>query len=566
MNIELGFQARQRSLGIAAVAGAIALLVGCGGGGGSSDSAGGETTPPPTTPEPPVLTAAEACEALKTFRVTSSEVSMPTNGASITTTQLRPPAGSGATAVGEFCQVSGEIASVDRTAPPIRFQVALPSDWNEKAMHLMGGGFNGGVVGGNGNVPGAGGFATPLARGYAGFGSDSGHSGSAVEASFAMNDEALENYMGDSLRKTRDVAVRIMKERYGKEPSRTYAAGGSGGGREALYTADRWPEVYHGVISYYPAWALTGMLTNYNRISQALAAPGAWPNRAKQRVVLDAVMAACDSLDGVTDGVVSNLGACNFDPQTIRCPGGTDTGNTCLSDAQIAGVSSFQNRLALPFNLANGSNSYSHFNIFNGATSLLGRGGGDVAPATPSTTQMPFPHYIGESFLRYFVTRDPSYDTLRFDLNFSSTGHFRHRIQYISSRQDVRTNLSPFAQRGGKVLLVHGTADADIPSGSSDDFYNALTTNMGATAVNDFMRYYVVPGYGHGSGAFSVSWDALTALEDWVERGIAPTAQVARDTNSGAGNRTRPLCNFPTWPRYNGTGDVTQAANFTCVP
>lgn len=541
----------------------LALLSACGGGGGGKASA--PATPPAAPPEP-LLSAAEACAGLQGMAVSASEIALPTAGAVVSASALRPAAGAGVAAVGEYCQVTGVIRSVDRSAPVIRFQVNLPTDWNTKAIQLMGGGFDGSVVTGAGNVPGASGFASPLARGYATFGSDSGHQGSSAEASFALNDEALENYLGDQLRKTRDVAVGLMVKRYRAAPSRTYSAGGSGGGREALYVADRWPELYHGVIAYYPAWELTAMLTNYNRIAKALAAPGAWPNRAKQGLILNSVVAACDALDGASDGVVSHVAACNFDPQTIRCAGGADTGDTCLSDAQIAGVSGFSQRLNLPFNLATGSNSYSAFNVFNGATSLLGSGGGSVAPSTPSTTAMPFAHFIGESFIRYFVTRDSNFDTLQFDLSFATTAFFRHRLEYISSRQDIRTDLSPFAQKGGKVLLVHGTADDLIPSGSSDDFVARLTASMGAGPVADFLRYYVIPGYGHGSGAFAASWDSLTALEDWVERGIAPSGKTVRDTNAAANNRTRPLCAHPTWPRYNGVGDLDVAASYTCTP
>lgn len=532
-------------------------LAACGGDGGDGTPASG--TPPISS-----LAPAEACAALKDTPLPSSALSLPTTGARITSTTLQPSSGSGATAVGEYCKVVGAIDPVDSTAPPINFQLNLPSTWNNKALQMMGGGYDGSVVTGTGNVPGAGGQTSPLARGYATFGSDSGHSGSAAEASFALNDEALENYMGDQLRKTRDVAVLLMQQRYGSAPTRTYAAGGSGGGREALYVADRWPQLYDGVIAYYPAWSLTAMLTNYNRITQALAAPGAWPNRAKQATLFQAVTASCDALDGATDGLVSHAAACSFDPQTLRCPGGADTGDGCLSDAQIAGVSSYAAPLTLPFALRDGKTGYPAFSVFNGAADLTSAAG-SLAPVTPSNTQMAFAHYIGESFIRYWVTRDPSFDSLKFDLGFSTAGYYRQRLQYISSRQDVSTDLSAFAARGGKVLMLHGIADPIIPVATAAQFHAALVSSMGAPAVQAFMRYYEVPGYGHGGGAFNVSWDSLTALERWAEQGIAPTAQTMRDTNAANGNRTRPLCEYPAWARYAGSGDVNAAASYTCT-
>jgi feruloyl esterase len=532
---------------------ASAVLAGCG---------GGDDTPAAAPAPAPALSAADACTALNGSKIAATNISMPTTGATVTATTLKAASGSGTTAVGEYCQVTGAIAPVDPTAPAILFQVDLPTTWNKKAFHLMGGGYDGSVVSASSGVPGAGGLATPLARGYATFGSDSGHEGSANESSFALNAEALENYMGDQLRKTHDVAMQIIQTRYGSAPTKTYAAGGSGGGREALYVADRWPELYDGVIAYYAAWSLTAMLTNYDRISQALAAPGAWPNPAKQTLLFNAVTSACDALDGATDGLVGNVSACHFDPTTLRCPAGADTGNTCLSDAQIASVSSYALPLSLPFALANGTNSYPAYNAFSGGVSLAA---GTVAPVTPSNYQMAFAHYIGESFIRYWITQDPSYDSLKFDLTFT-TGYFRQRAQYISSRQDITPNLTAFASRGGKLLMLHGKADPLIPTATSEDFFNRLKTNMGAAMIGSFYKLYEVPGYGHGSGIFNTSWDSITALENWAEKGTAPTAQVVSDSNASSNGRTRPLCEYPTWPKYSGSGDINLAASYSCSP
>jgi len=462
--------------------------------------------------------------------------------------------------VGEYCDVSGSIAPVDPSAPPIRFSIALPTEWNGKAMHLMGGGYDGSVVAGGGNVLASTGLPTPLARGYAAFGSDSGHSGSSGEASFALNAEALENYMGDQLRKTRDVAMQVIRRRYGSAPTRTFSAGGSGGGREALYVADRWPTLYDGVISYFPAWSLTAMLANYAITSKALAAPGAWSGPAKQSLLEHAVVASCDAQDGAVDGVISHVEACAFMPQTLRCPDGADTGDACLSDAQITGFTAYATALRYPYPLANGTSGYGAFNIFDGGVIPAM---GTVAPATPSTYDMPFATYIGESFVKYWIYGDASYDPFQFTLDGS--GYARQRQQYISSRLDINPDLSAFASRGGKVIIVHGMADPLIPASSSREFHERAIAAMGAPMVASFLKYYEVPGYGHGSGAFNVSYDALSALEKWVDSGAAPADQVVTDVNPGNGNRTRPLCEYPSWPKYGGSGDLNEASSFVCV-
>lgn len=533
-----------------------AIAAGCGGG-GSDDGTAGTSTPSTTT----TLSAADACSALAGATVAASDISLSTGGAAVTSATLVPASGSGSTAVGEYCNVSGSIAPIDKTAPAIEFSLVLPTNWNGKAIHLMGGGYDGNVVNGSGNVPGAKGVATPLARGYAAFGSNSGHTGSSGEASFAMNDEALENYLGDQLRKTRDVAMKLIQQRYGAAPKYTYSAGGSGGGREALYVADRWPTLYDGVIAYYPAWSLTAMLTNYSVISNKLASAGAWSNPNKQVLLTNAVVSACDALDGAVDGIISHVSACQFDPQTLRCPGGTDAGDTCLSDAQIGGFTAYATKLSYPYLLANGTNSYGAYNIFNGGViPALG----SMAPATPSTFSMPFATYIGESFVRYWIYRDAGYDQTQFSL--TANGYVQQREQYLSSRQDINPNLSPFASKGGKIIVVHGMADPLIPASSSEELYSRATAAMGAPMVSSFMKFYEMPGYGHGSGAFNVSYDSLSALENWVEKGTAPGGQIATDANTASSGRTRPLCEYPTWPKYNGSGDLNSAASYTCSP
>lgn len=527
---------------------ASALMTACGG--GHSDEVAQSTN------------AAKACSSLSGTKVDMNDIALPTRGAVVSEAQLVAASGSGATGVGEFCRVRGAIASVDRTAPPINFEVGLPTQWNGRAIHLMGGGYDGQVVRSTENIPGASGLQSPLGRGYVAFGSDSGHTSNPpmLEGSFALNDEALENFFGDQLRKMRDVAVKLVEQRYGRLPSRTYSAGGSGGGREALYVADRWPGLYDGVITYYPAWSLTAMLSQFAAISTALAIPGAWSSPDKQSLVSSAVIKHCDMLDGALDGIVSKPGACTFNPQTLRCPSGADEGNTCLSDAQIVGFRAYDNPLNLRYPLANGTNSYPGFGVFrSGLTTAMGT----RAPADPSTFSMPFATFTADSFVRYSVYRDASFPSLQFDPN--STGYVPQRLQYVSSRWDVSPNLEAFAKKGGKVILIHGTADAIIPNASSREFYERAVASMGRSTVQSSMRFFEVPGFGHGDGAFTMSYDGLTALEKWVEEGSPPVNPSATDASAAGKGRARPLCYFPKWPRYNGTGSIDLLASYSCI-
>ena len=113
--------------------------------------------------------------------------------------------------------------------------------------------------------------------------------------------------------------------------------------------------------------------------------------------------------------------------------------------------------------------------------------------------------------------------------------------------------------------MAHGVADALVSPRSTQKYLQRLRTTMGADRVNGFLRYYEIPGYGHAaSSIFNASWDSLTTLENWVERGTAPANQVVADT-AGVPGRTRPLCEYPAFPRYSGSGDVNSAASFSCA-
>ncbi|WP_235548634.1 tannase/feruloyl esterase family alpha/beta hydrolase [Noviherbaspirillum sp. Root189] len=310
---------------------------------------GGGDSAPQTFTQAPV-----ACAELTGMTIPAASIGLPTTGAVVTNAQVVPPSGTGAVTVGEYCKVEGEINPVDQAAPKIKFQVGLPANWNKKALMYGGGGNNGTIP----NIAGS--YATnistqpvPLGRGYAVFGSDSGHQGKndgtidpVRDASFAVNDEALRNFTGEALKKTRDVAGAIIKARYATTPEKVYFVGGSTGGREALLSISNWPQDFEGAIAVYPAWDSVALNLAVGRLGQEFAKPGAYVSEQKRDALYKAAINACDGLDGIADGVISNNAACNatFDPVTatidgttpLRCAGGADTGDNCLSDVQIS--------------------------------------------------------------------------------------------------------------------------------------------------------------------------------------------------------------------------------------
>ena len=533
-----------------------------------------------------------SCAEINGMTIPAASIGLPTTGAVVTSTTTVAAAGTGATAVGEYCRVLGDINPVDPTAPKIKFQVNLPTTWNSRAMMFGGGGYNGTIATGTGNVPaGPVNQPTPLGRGYATFGSDSGHQAGAAgsrDGSFGANDEALRNFAGDALKKTRDVAVTIIKARYATNGiSKTYFAGGSTGGREALLMVQNWPSDIDGAIVLYPAWNAAALDLQFGRMARQLALPGAYPNREKRKVLYDAAIAACDGLDGVADGLISNQTACDstFDPSTavlggnpIRCPGGVDVGNTCLSDAQIASFNVINTTLTLPYALASGETTYPGFVTWGTDFGITGSSPlqptvltltlGTEQPANPmppvAATTPPYSSTFWDQWVRYFVTRDASFNSLSLDPQ--SPGTWQPRIVQLTGIQDAnKTDLSAFQARGGKILMAHGVHDGLVSSRATRQYLARIQGAMGAANVRNFLRYYEIPGYNHAvSSQFNAAWDSVTALEDWVERSIAPPPQVVADT-AGVAGRTRPLCEFPTWPRYNGSGDVNSAASFTCA-
>jgi Tannase and feruloyl esterase len=528
-----------------------------------------------------------SCEAMAGRALNADQISLPTSGARVTDARIVAASGSGAATRPEHCLLSGEIAPVDPYAPAIHFRIALPVAWNAKVLMLGGGGLDGVVPDVVGNIS-AGPIDRPLpiARGYAVFGSDSGHQAGALaslDASFGMNDEALNNYnSGDALKKTRDVAIALVEAHYGSKPTRAYFSGGSTGGREALTAIQRWPEDWDGAIAWYPARAGMVSILGGHRMNRALAQPGAYPNAAKREALFNAAMQACDGLDGIVDGLISHQDRCNaiFDPSTaqldgkpLRCPGGADTGDQCLSDAQITAMKVINTPTNFNY-LASGENQHPGYNIWGADTGIYTRTApiqgivnflalNRTAPTLPMPADAPYISIYTDQWIKYHVTRDPSYNSLSLDPE--NPGAWADRISFLSITLDARTDLSAFAANGGKLLMAHGLSDVLVSSRSTRDYYHTLVRQQGMDAVRGFVRFYEVPGYGHAaSSVFNATWDSLTALENWVEQSVAPINQVTTDT-VGVPGRTRPMCEYPKWPRYKGSGDINAASSFTCA-
>ncbi len=518
----------------------------------------------------PATAATPACAGLDHLRIPASVMSLPTTGGRVGSASDKTGVVSGRT-VG-YCQVDADLFPVDPTAPDIRMSVDLPYGWNHQALMFGGGGFDGTVPDLTENVPfGPTDQPAPLARHYATFASDSGHEQDptappSLDGSFGGNDEALNNFAaGDALKKTRDASLFLIRHAYRATPAELYFAGGSTGGREALVVAQRWPTAFNGVISAYPAWNNLSEILDLGYLAQVLSRPDAFPGPAKQTLLHDSVMTACDGLDGIRDGVISDPGACHVDPHALRCPGGADTGPTCLSDPQLGAVTAMSAPFRWPYPIASGETGYPGFPFLSGAdmrTPFLGFG--TTPPANPMPVTSGYGMQYWSQWVKYFLTRDPGSNSL--DLDPRHPGKWLTRISYLSTIEDRdNADLRPFARAGGKLILLHGAADELVSPYSTTDYYSRVRGLLGPRTTSSFLRYYVVPGANHanfGAPAFAASWDSLTALDSWVHAGHPPVNPVVTDANHD--NRTRPLCAYPDWPSYR-TGNPNNATSFTCT-
>ncbi|MEU9025427.1 tannase/feruloyl esterase family alpha/beta hydrolase [Actinomadura sp. NPDC048394] len=404
--------------------------------------------------------AASKCASLVGLHLDAHRFGLPTQGADIdsaTLTAADPTSGRP-----EFCLVRGKVNSVDAKAPDVNFEVNLPTSWNQKSVQFGGGGFNGVLVTGLDAVPGSGNTPTaqarsqpPINRGYATFGSDGGVAvGADPAGSFALNKEALANYAGESVKRTRDAAVGVIKRYYGVQPGKQYYVGGSKGGHEALVAAQRYGGDYDGIIAYYPANQNQAMVLSWYALLQAAYShPGGYLDLADQQLVNKAVYSTCDKLDGAVDGVISNVQACDrtFDVESLRCPDAATHSETCLSPTQIETLKTAASPFKFAFPLAHGVTQIGPYPALRGA---------DVSAWLDPNGDRRYTAYnsLADPVIRYFIEQDPNGSSVNFDYR-----QYEKRVKQLSWLYDATDpDIDRFAGHGGKLILVQGASPRDV--------------------------------------------------------------------------------------------------------
>jgi feruloyl esterase len=455
--------------------------------------------------------------------------------------------------VPEYCQVDGYVTTPGDGAishNEVNFRVGLPTTtWNSD-FYFQG-------VGGLAGVIGA--LDTGLQRGYASASTDTGHQGSSelgnpvMDGSWALNNRPkIVDFGYRGVHVATVAAKAVVSEYYGRAPRRSIFNGCSNGGRQGLMEAQRYPDDYDGVISVAPAFKAIDTIKSWIWQAQAqLAEPGAWLSPAELGALARASLQANDARDGLVDGLVSDPARAHFEPGRLVA---TDA----LTPAQV--------RAALAIYSGHGQAVEGHpeghedgwLAYVTGAVAPVVGPDGDLAfPFSPAA---PAGYTFANEFLRYFFFNDPTYNLTSFDFVRDAD-----KLETLRSTLDATDpDLGAFRARGGKMIMAHGWADPALNAWGPIDYHARVADRMGADATSEFFRLFMAPGMFHcAGGPGPYSFDALTAMEGWLDTGVAPASMVAANPATG---RTRPLCPYPTTAVYGGSGSIDVAANFACEP
>ena len=474
-----------------------------------------------------------------------------------------------------FCKVLGHIEPTDPKAPPIRFEVNLPLDWNGRSVQYGGGGFNGTLITGLA-LPPAYPYdkPSPLARGFVTYGTDSGHESKSGEPPqlFALNDEAFENFAHKSYKNVRDAARALMVRAYGKPPEKMYFVGSSEGGREGLTMAQRYPEDFDGIFARVPVINWVGLQHAGTRGGIATMGEG-WIRPAQVKLVAEAVLKACDKADGAEDLLVEDAVGCKaaFKPETLRCAEG-QSGDRCLTDPQISAINTLHAPYKFSFALANGLDDYPGLGVSGEDTPSFGPTGGwlswwlgKTAPVQPPLPSNGIAWVYGAGGIQYVFARDPKLDVTTY-----KPEDYKDRILAVSMLMDsTDPDLSRFRAHGGRLIMLEHMSDYAQSPYAGIRYFESVQRKLGKTETAEFTRLYTAPGVDHvGSGA-PANVDMLSVLVDWVEKGHAPgdleVLEQKIEPPAFATVRALPLCQWPAWPHYK-SGPTYASSSFVCAP
>ncbi|GID66889.1 tannase [Actinoplanes cyaneus] len=455
------------------------------------------------------------------------------------------------TAVPAWCDVTVTLTHPG-AGDHVQVKVSLPGDttkWSGRLQALGGSAYQAGNLNGGDTV-------TAVKNGYVATVTDAGVSQNPADTTWAikndgsLNEGLLTDFASRSLHDMTVVAKNVTKTFYGKAATYSYWNGCSTGGRQGYLEAQKYPDDYDGILANAPA-------VNWDRFAVATIWPAVVfneldvaPSACEIGAFNTAVVKACDTLDGVKDGIIDDPQDCTWDPRklvgtTVVCEGKTLT----ISKAEAEAVRK----------IWQGPVTRSGKQLWYGPSK-----GADIASYLANPAQ---PFIVADLWVKNFVTRNPALDTKNLTYGDFTKLFASSRKQFNSVIGTDDADLRAFRNSGGKLLTWQGQNDQLVPTQGTVDYRKRVERMMGGnTEVNDFYRLFLLPGVDHcagGTGPQAV--DPLGALVTWVEKGRTPATLATATTNADGKAVTRNACPFPQMARYTGHGDTASAASYRCM-
>ena len=507
-------------------------------------------------------------------------------------------------AMAEHCEILGQLRphkGIDGQNYAIKFRLRLPTDWNGRFFYEGSGGSNGTVGLATGRVVNA--PEAALNEGFAVVSEDSGHDNATNSnpdrqgaIAFAFDPQARRDYGYAAYEVVADTAKALIRDFYGRGPDHSYFIGCSNGGREGMIFAQRYPNVFDGIVAAAPAFSLPKPALaevwdtqSFARLAGKMGLIGSdgLPNINKTfsdkdlALVSDAVVQACDAVDGTEDGIMEAFSQCTTERVSpvldgkICKAGKTDA---CLTEDQVETLK----RVYGGAKKNDGTLFYAEWPWDRGIGGMIGNGyyqGWRAWKLGPYDDSAPAINIVlgGPAMSVFTDTPQPLHDDpttyltflLNYDLNKDSDGIYSTNETYTESAWDLvsaySTDLSAFKAHGGKMIVPHGVSDPIFSIKDTIAWWHGVNEKNEGHAA-DFVRIFPVPGMKHcGGGPATDQFDSLAAIVGWVETGVAPDRIHAAATRATPWpGRTRPLCPYPQMAVYRGDGSIEDASNFTC--
>ena len=489
------------------------------------------------------------------------------------------------------CIVTGAVATSGEGygLGSAQFEVRFPVQWNGRFLFFGCGGFCGTLSHAVSTNMVDGPEALPL--GYAVVYTDTGHEQDpttpdltwAVSETGVVNMPAIIDFYYRAVHQVTVATKQYVELYYGAPIDRAYFDGCSTGGRQSMVEGTRYPDDYDGLIVGDPAMAYNYISTSTVKQALAFVPAGTYIPYSTVAQVDAAVIASCDALDGVVDGLIQNPAACNVRPSDLAAQG-------ILTTAQANALQAY----ILPATVTSGQPLFPGMPITDLSTAGF-EGINEIATAPPFPTAAepwgaatcpyatcgglgPAAWSLGETGIKAYVEENqffvvnPNGPTPNWPETVSATGNTipdaTVALLYAQRREASAEDpyqLMSFLNKGGKVIWYHGGSDPLITPFRSTWFYDQLAALMGGyDRTQDSVRLFIEPGMGHcGGGVSPNSFDTLQALDKWVTKGVAPEGILATSptTTLPSSGRTMPLCKFPEEASYSGSGSVYSAAN-----